>query len=99
MPGAWMQWALTIGSCSGAQWHFHESAINVQIFGTKRWFMYPPARSTSNKQMRSGAWFEEVLPSLPPLERPIEFEQLPGDIAVLPRCVRTGTRCVLCARA
>lgn len=29
-----MQWALTIGSCSGAQFHFHESAINVQIFGT-----------------------------------------------------------------
>ena len=94
MPGAWLQWALTIGSCSGAQFHFHESALNIQLFGTKRWFLYPPAQSTSNKQMRSGHWFEQIYPNLQPHEKPLEFVQQPGDIAVLPRYLTHATMCL-----
>lgn len=94
MPGAWMQWALTIGSCSGAQLHFHESAINMQLFGSKRWFLFPASRSTSNKQMRSGDWFGNIYPSLGLLDKPIEFVQQPGDIAVLPRYMTHTTMCL-----
>eukprot|EP00747_Dinoflagellata_sp_TGD_P115557 gnl/TRDRNA2_/TRDRNA2_172186_c0_seq4.p1 gnl/TRDRNA2_/TRDRNA2_172186_c0~~gnl/TRDRNA2_/TRDRNA2_172186_c0_seq4.p1 ORF type:complete len:849 (+),score=107.03 gnl/TRDRNA2_/TRDRNA2_172186_c0_seq4:197-2548(+) len=56
------QWYLgPVGS--GAPVHFHDTAVNYIVYGTKHWFLIPPAHA---RYMRKpiGLWVREDLPQL-----------------------------------
>jgi oxalate decarboxylase/phosphoglucose isomerase-like protein (cupin superfamily) len=69
---------------SGAPLHYHTDAINVAVWGTKRWYLTHPAE-TEFHTMPAAAWVAAVLPRLPPERRPFECVQGGGDIIFVPR--------------
>eukprot|EP00750_Incisomonas_marina_P033573 INCI9903.3.p1 GENE.INCI9903.3~~INCI9903.3.p1 ORF type:complete len:914 (+),score=125.08 INCI9903.3:211-2952(+) len=84
LPGAWRQWTLGFGSSgSGAPLHVHESAVNLVVYGTKRWFVYPPNRAEYSS-MPIFEWLRDVYPHLSAEQKPLEFVQRTGDIVFLP---------------
>jgi len=71
---------------SGVPFHFHGPAFSEVLHGAKRWFVYPkghampgfdPSRTTLQ-------WLEEVYPSLPPEDRPLECVIEPGEVLYFP---------------
>jgi hypothetical protein len=59
--------------------------------GTKRWFVYPPTYATYSTEPIF-EFLRDVYPTLPPHLKPIEFMQEPGDLVLLPACVRAFVR-------
>ena len=58
------------GVGSGSQFHWHESALNLQLFGRKRWFLFHPAMS-SNNQQTTLEWLDSTYQQLPPQLKPV----------------------------
>lgn len=58
------------GAGSGSQFHWHESALNLQVFGRKRWFLFHPAMS-SNNQQTTLEWLDSTYQQLPPQLKPV----------------------------
>jgi hypothetical protein len=54
-------------------------AINFVIYGTRKWFVYPPTHSTYTSQPMF-QWLRDVYPHLAPDQKPVEFLQESGDI-------------------
>eukprot|EP00944_MAST-04C_sp_MAST-4C-sp1_P009457 g9457.t1 len=69
---------------TGASPHFHNSALNLLVFGEKLWLLFPPSTAFySTKHVHD--WFREDLPILN--ERgiyPLQCRQQPGDIIYVP---------------
>ena len=69
---------------TGASPHFHNSALNLLVFGEKLWLLFPPSVAFySTKHVHD--WFREDLPILN--QRgvyPLQCRQQPGDIIYVP---------------
>jgi ankyrin repeat protein len=69
---------------TGASPHFHNSALNLLVFGEKLWLLFPPSVAFySTKHVHD--WFREDLPILN--QRgiyPLQCRQQPGDIVYVP---------------
>lgn len=68
---------------SGAPFHLHADAINAAISGSKRWFIYTPAKSIYSR-VPIKTWVENVLPHLDQSQRPLTCTQRPGDVLYIP---------------
>lgn len=68
---------------SGAPHHLHADAVNAAIIGTKRWFIYTPARALYSR-LPVAQWVEHELPKLPDDEQPLQCVQKPGDVVYVP---------------
>merc|ERR1711957_1159495 len=67
---------------SGSQLHWHHTAINVQAYGRKRWFLFPPGNAVfATKPILR--WLLEDYPRGVP-SRPLECVQEPGDVIFVP---------------
>ncbi|XP_065843159.1 jmjC domain-containing protein 8-like isoform X2 [Oscarella lobularis] len=66
---------------SGAPFHFHCPAVNVVIYGRKRWFLYPPGLSHYSK-IHPQHWLANTYPNAK--EGLIECTQHPGDLLFVP---------------
>ena len=77
---------------SGAAFHKHTAAFNALFYGSKRWFLFPPAVRTLERDgahdMPMPAWFERVHPTLP--LAPIEYIQQPGEVLFVPEAWSHG---------
>ena len=41
LPGVWAQYTLSMGGAgAGASFHMHEAAVNVVVYGTRKWLVY-----------------------------------------------------------
>ncbi|KAH8064584.1 cupin-like domain-containing protein [Aureococcus anophagefferens] len=64
------------GDDAGATVHFHDAAYNLLVFGTKKWYLAPPAdNAVSAKPTR--AWVDAGGPKF-------ECDQGPGDLMLVP---------------
>ena len=69
---------------TGASPHFHNSALNLLVFGEKLWLLFPPSTAFySTKHVHD--WFREDLPVLNEQGiYPLQCRQQPGDIIYVP---------------
>lgn len=75
---------MAIGSPgSGAPFHMHSHAVNANLHGRKRWFMYNATRPQLSN-LPALEFYENVYPALPPADRPLECVQQAGDIMYVP---------------
>eukprot|EP00937_MAST-01D_sp_MAST-1D-sp2_P003305 g3305.t1 len=76
------------GSSSGVQFHQHAWGWYAQIFGKKRWLLYPPTHVPpfyyAKRRMPIAQWVREVLPELPQGARPLTCVLEPGDLLHVP---------------
>jgi hypothetical protein len=74
----------TIGpEASGSPVHFHMGAINVALFGRKRWLFYPPADAYWSRKPTL-PWLMEGDAYTSSGNRPMECVQEPGDVVYVP---------------
>jgi hypothetical protein len=84
------RWVLVSTAGSGSAWHvdpWNTSAWNALLHGRKRWALYPPGvgglpDGVANASPSS--FFREVLPTLPPAERPLQCVLEAGEVMFLP---------------
>lgn len=68
---------------SGAPMHIHADAVNALVHGSKRWFVYTPAKSIySRKPIKQ--WLDEDFPALTDSEKPLTCTQRAGDLVYVP---------------
>jgi hypothetical protein len=63
---------------SGSPWHAHKAALNVLVFGRKRWLLRPPARALSSSAPAAGLF------AAADDGRSLECTQEAGDILFVP---------------
>jgi len=56
----WSRYFLVAARGSGINHHAHTNAFQAQIFGEKRWFMYPPNITPPSYQIGAAQWFRRV---------------------------------------
>ncbi|KAJ1461043.1 hypothetical protein M885DRAFT_458278 [Pelagophyceae sp. CCMP2097] len=77
-----MQFAIG-GAGSGAPMHFHNTAWNALVYGSKFWLTYPPAYNLmSNVQIRD--WDDHRRAEDPGAVEPLTCVQHAGDVAIIP---------------
>ena len=77
---------------SGTAFHSHNEAWTALAHGRKRWLFYPPEVSPPGggsgpnfyPSFAITDWLDQVLPLLPPEQRPIEAIQNAGDLMYVP---------------
>ena len=80
-------------SMSGINYHSHTDAYNGLVHGRKRWFVYDHAKMRDPPFRSHGTlrWMREVLPTLPPDQRPLQCMQQAGDLIYVPQGYWHGT--------
>ncbi|KAL4420190.1 hypothetical protein ABPG77_011406 [Micractinium sp. CCAP 211/92] len=94
------RWLVVGPKRSGASWHVDPSATsawNTLLSGRKRWALYPPGQVPPGVQVHIDAdgqpsfqaptslqWYLEMLPQLPPGQRPLEVVQQAGETIFVP---------------
>lgn len=74
-----------VGSAlSGAPVHYHGSALNLLVYGRKRWFLFPPSKAFYSVT-HPHKWYRDHYNTLPEHERPIELIQEAGDVLYVPQ--------------
>lgn len=68
---------------SGAPFHIHADALNAVVSGSKRWFVYTPARTLYSRTPVK-EWLETEYPLLSEDEKPLECVQEAGDMVYVP---------------
>lgn len=71
------------GAGSGAQPHWHEHAWNLAVHGSKRWMIWPEAR-TFYAATPAATFAEQVVPKLKGANAPLQCVQQPGDLVYVP---------------
>jgi hypothetical protein len=85
-------WTVGFGSGgSGAPFHAHAAAVNVAIVGHKLWHVYPPYTSNYTSDPTS-IWHNRN--DVEELEKPVTFEQHPGDLLFIPASWAHSTMCL-----
>ena len=67
---------------SGTYFHFHQSALNVLLGGTKKWYLLPPRAYYGPGVCDMRTWLNVYYPSLP--IRPLEVVQHTGEALYIP---------------
>ena len=84
------RWLLVSAAGSGSGWHidpWNTSAWNALLLGRKRWALYPPNVSGLPAGVANATpadFFDQVLPSLPAEDRPLQCVLEPGETMFLP---------------
>ena len=75
------------GENSGVLFHHHAPGFSEVLHGTKRWALYPPDKKppkVENPLQSMATWFEQVVPSLPPDQKPYECVVQAGEMIYFP---------------
>jgi tetratricopeptide (TPR) repeat protein len=76
------------GANSGVQFHKHADAWNVQIFGRKRWLLYPPDEMPPFhypvNAVSVNKWIRTIYTQLPEARRPRSCTVRPGELIYVP---------------
>ena len=64
---------------SGAPFHIHADAVNLVVFGSKKWYIYPPIQSVYSRKHIT-RWLNEDYKLLNEDEKPLECTQEVGDV-------------------
>lgn len=68
---------------SGAPFHIHADAVNAVVKGSKRWFIYTPARTLYSRTPIQ-EWIDKDYQSLAEESKPLECIQEAGDMVYVP---------------
>eukprot|EP01006_Ploeotia_vitrea_P008747 TRINITY_DN20912_c0_g1_i1.p1 TRINITY_DN20912_c0_g1~~TRINITY_DN20912_c0_g1_i1.p1 ORF type:complete len:499 (-),score=42.25 TRINITY_DN20912_c0_g1_i1:1354-2628(-) len=81
---------------SGVQFHKHNDAWNVLVFGSKRWFLYPGNKLPPLYPVHMGIkdWLTDAYPNLDPEVAPIECVQQAGELLYVPESWFHATQCL-----
>jgi len=75
-------------SLSGVQFHKHADGWNLQIYGKKRWLLYPPEqmppRHYPTNHVSVSDWLDQTFPTLPPERRPLSCTVQPDELLYIP---------------
>ncbi|XP_067563300.1 jmjC domain-containing protein 8 isoform X1 [Pseudorca crassidens] len=73
------------GAGSGVPFHWHGPGFSEVIYGRKRWFLYPPAKTPEfHPNKTTLAWLRDTYPALALSARPLECTIHAGEVLYFP---------------
>lgn len=70
---------------TGVPFHFHGPGFSEVIFGSKRWFLYPPSEEpVFNPNLTTLHWLVQEYPKLASIDKPLECTIRPGEALYFP---------------
>ncbi|XP_026973790.1 jmjC domain-containing protein 8 isoform X5 [Sagmatias obliquidens] len=73
------------GAGSGVPFHWHGPGFSEMIYGRKRWFLYPPAKTPEfHPNKTTLAWLRDTYPALALSARPLECTIHAGEVLYFP---------------
>jgi hypothetical protein len=76
------------GSGSGVQFHKHSDGWNIQIWGKKRWLLYPPNKMPPHtypvNAVSIGSWIKTTMQDAEQNQQPMSCVVQPGELIYVP---------------